>query len=144
MTSQAQTIDDNVSRMIGLIEDLILIIEAENHELESGLPAAFAGATGLKGALSAELEMWVDKVRANQLVLDWATPELREKLSRRAGVLDHLVQENMGRLKAGIDATRYRVDAIMRAIREQSVREVSYDALGRRAATSPQHSGLLA
>jgi flagellar biosynthesis/type III secretory pathway chaperone len=124
-------IDDNVIKMIALIDDLIAIIEAENCELGTGVPASLSSAIERKASLASQLEQWVDAVRNEVLVLGWAAPHLRKHLERQAAILDQAVNENMTRLRAAIDATRGRVDAVMRAIREQGEGEGPYRANGR-------------
>lgn len=136
--------DERLRNLIGLVDDLVELIGVENRELETGVPSALLRSTADKAKLGAELDVWVRQVRLGQFNLAVASPALRERLTARAEVLDEAIKENMIRLRAGIDATRSRVDAIMRAIREQSVREGGYDASGRRARTATMPSSLLA
>lgn len=144
MTVERAEFDAQVRALIGLVDELVALVEAENRELESGVPSALSRATAHKARLGDELDVWVRKVQLGQVDLTVASPALRQRLTIRADVLDGAIKENMVRLKAGIDATRSRIDAIMRAIREQNVREGSYDASGRRARTAPMPSSLLA
>lgn len=142
--SERTEFDERLRNLIDLVDDLVELIGVENRELETGVPSALSRSTSDKARLGAELDTWVRQVRLGQFNLAVASPALREQLTARAEVLDEAIKENMIRLRAGIDATRSRVDAIMRAIREQSVREGSYDASGRRARTAPVPSSLLA
>lgn len=142
--SERTEFDERLRNLIGLVDELVELIGAENRELETGVPSALSRSTAHKAKLGAELDSWVRQVRLGQFNLAVASPALRERLTARAEVLDEAIKENMIRLKAGIDATRSRVDAIMRAIREQSVREGSYDASGRRARAATMPSSLLA
>lgn len=144
MTQTQQALDATLVRLVNLIDDLVALIGEENRELETGVPGAASSATALKARLGNELEAWVGQVRAGEIDLGIASPHLRLKLTQRAEVLDQAMQENMVRLRAGIDATRRRVDAIMRAIREQAVTKHGYDATGRRAQSAIIPTGLLA
>ncbi|WP_449396444.1 flagellar protein FlgN [Devosia riboflavina] len=144
MSVQRAQFDERLRSLIDLVDELIELIGAENRELETGVPSALSRSTAQKARLGAELDSWVRQVRLGQFNLAVATPALRQQLTARAEVLDEAIKENMVRLRSGIDATRSRVDAIMRAIREQTVREGSYDASGRRARTAPMPSSLLA
>ena len=124
-------IDDNVARIIELIDDLIIIIGEENQELATGVPASLSRAMSDKATLGAQLERWVDDVRNGVIVVARAAPSLRKRLENRTAVLDRAMNENMARLRAAIEATRGRVDAVMRAIREQGETEGAYRANGR-------------
>lgn len=140
-------IDDNVTKIIELIDDLIAIIDEENHELASGVPASLSSAVGRKANLASQLERWVDDVRSDVILLALAAPGLRKHLERRTAVLDRSMIENMTRLRAAIDATRGRIDAVMRAIRDQNEGDGPYRANGRVHGNSniaSIHSGRLA
>jgi len=144
MTDDHADIDTTIEALIELIDELIALITAENRELETGVPSALSRATARKALLGAALDTWVRQVRLGEINLAFATPALRDHLTARAAVLDTAIQENMGRLRSGIDATRCRIEAIMRAIREQTIRESIYDATGRRARMAPVPSSFLA
>ena len=53
------------------------------------------------------------------------------RIADRTLVLQEKMDENVERLRAAIDATRRRVDAVMRAIRDQVAPSGSYQADGR-------------
>ncbi|RYE60836.1 MAG: flagellar protein FlgN [Hyphomicrobiales bacterium] len=144
MTTRQSEFDTRLTELVGLIDELVALIDGENAYLESGLPSAVSRSTGRKAELGAELDLWVRQVRSGEVDLAIASPMVRRRLTERAEVLDEAIRENMVRLQAGIDATRLRVDAIMRAIREQTVREGGYDATGRRARLVATPSSLLA
>lgn len=147
MTSELTEIDTQLGVLVNLMGELTALLERENRALEAGLRTSMAFAAERtherKAELSATLETWVSRVRTGEINLASATPEMREQVTSRSQALDVVVKENMERLKAGIDTTRTRVEAIMSAIRDQATTEGGYDATGRRARVSDAPSSLL-
>ncbi len=133
--------------IIELVERLIAVVDAENRDLAGGLPASVAAAAVDKSRLADELRRRIGTEFRRDVVVRTA-PEVRSRLIERAGLLERLTQENMVRLEAAIVATRRRVDAVMRAIREQMSRDAhAYGANGRlphRPAPPPARRGYLA
>jgi hypothetical protein len=127
----APIINANIVEMIALIDELIGIIVSENRQLSNSVPASLSQSIAHKARLGTKLEEFVEAVRSGQIVIAWAAPRLREQLTLSVAQLDATMVENMYRLRAAIDATRGRVDAVMRAIREQGESEGAYRANGR-------------
>jgi hypothetical protein len=123
-------VDANVSRMIGLIEELIAVIGDENRLLATGVPASLSSSVALKATLAMRLESWAADVHTKPLMLEMATPQMRESLVERTQMLSGAMEENINRIKSAIDATGSRVNAIMSAIREQAETDASYRANG--------------
>ncbi|MBK1794748.1 hypothetical protein JHL21_09560 [Devosia sp. WQ 349] len=147
MTSEQTELDTQFGVLITLMTELTALLDRENRALEAGLRTSLAFAAERtherKAELSAELETWVSQVRSGQINLGLASPDVREQVTASSEALDAVVKENMERLKAGIETTRTRVEAIMSAIREQATSEGAYDATGRRARISDAPSSLL-
>ncbi len=127
----ADQIDAMVVRIITLIDAMAEVIREDNALLAKGVPASLTDAVTRKASLAAELEQWTLAVRQRKLRLEQADPELRGWMTRRGADLQAEMNENVDRLEAAIEATRRRVDAVMRAMREQVTDHGSYQANGR-------------
>jgi hypothetical protein len=142
-----QPVDAAVIQVTGLIDQLIEIIGNENRQLERGVPAPLSDVIALKVSLAGEFECWVAKVRDQSIAIDDVDPRLRAHLIKRVSVLAHDMDENVARLQAAIEATRRRIEAVMRAVREQTETGGPYHANGRmgsRPIRTALHSGRLA
>ena len=128
------------NRMLELIDALIQVVGEENRGLAKGIPASLAQFVGTKGALADEFEALVADARLRTVVLGSVEPALRDRLIERSAVLRREMDENLQRLSAAIEATRRRVDAIMRALREQVSEHGIYRANGQtQAYATPSH-----
>lgn len=147
MTSEQTEFDAQLGDLVNLMDELASLLEHENRALEAGLNTSMAFAAERtherKAELSAKLEAWVSMVRSGEINLANASPEARQTVTARSEALDVVVRENMERLKAGIETTRTRVEAIMSAIRDQATSQGAYDATGRRARITDAPSSLL-
>lgn len=133
--------DPAVSALIVLVDELITVIADENRTLAMGTPAAASHLIARKQTLSVALARSVAGVADRHIVIGRASPRLQARLRDRSAVLAPLVEENVAGLKSAIAATRRRVDAIMRAIREQATPAPGqYGASGRPAANRPAAS----
>lgn len=128
-----QSADANtaLSSAIALIDELVRVIECENDTLGRGFPASLVGTTTRKSALGAAFEVWVMSVRSRTVDLGQCDENLRAQLLARTKVLNETVSENVNRLRAAIDASHRRLDALMRAIREDIAQSAPYGANGR-------------
>lgn len=129
--TEAITPDAVVARVIGVVDELIVLIEDENRNLARGLPASLSGSAERKNALATGLEVWVAHVERHRVCAAVADAALRERLVERVGVLRVAMDENIARLKQAIAASRRRVDAIMRAIRDEVATRATYGDTGR-------------
>ncbi|WEK03289.1 MAG: flagellar protein FlgN [Candidatus Devosia phytovorans] len=134
-----------VETMLVLVDQLIAVVTEENDALASGAPAALASTMRDKTRLGRELEHHVRLVRSG-IPLDPAAPlELRQRLVERGQALTAIMAENADRLRGALVSTRRRVDAIMRALRQQETRPGPYSNTGRLQADSqPSQGGRLA
>jgi len=124
--------DTDVADIIDLVETLIRVINEENRQLANGLPASLSTAVADKGKLAINLETRVEAIKAQTISLAAAAPLLRQQLVDRSNVLSDAMIENTTRLRAAIEATRRRVEAVMRAVRDDATSNGAYNATGTR------------
>lgn len=135
--------DTALSSAIALIDELVHVIECENETLGRGFPASLVGTTTRKNALGAAFEVWVMCVRSRTVDLSHCDENLRAQLVTRTKVLNEAVSENVGRLRAAIDASHRRLDALMRAIQEDVAQSAPYGANGRATVRAKRAPSLL-
>ncbi|BBF93892.1 flagellar protein FlgN [Blastochloris tepida] len=128
--TDAADIDATVAEAIELIDRLVEVLDEENRILGRGFPASLIGSTARKSELGGAFEQWVAAVRARRIDLAAADERLREAMVDRSRVLNAAVGENVERLQAALDASHRRLDAVMRAIREDMTQSAPYDAKG--------------
>ncbi|KAA5602555.1 flagellar protein FlgN [Blastochloris sulfoviridis] len=126
----ASDIDAAVAEAIELIDRLVEVLTEENKILGRGFPASLIGSTARKSELGGAFEQWVAAVRTRHIDLTAADERLREAMVARSRVLNTAVGENVERLQAALDASHRRLDAVMRAIREDMTQNAPYDAKG--------------
>lgn len=117
-------------RMLELIDALIEVVGEENRGLARGIPASIAQFVAQKSRLADEFETLVADAKLRKLVVGGIEHELRSRLVERSSVLRQAMDENLERLNAAIEATRRRVDSVMRALREQMNEHGIYRANG--------------
>lgn len=120
-----------VHRVIAVIDDLVALIEQENQVLARGFPASLASSVVRKNELADVFEGKVREVVERQLFMRMTDDALRRHFLARVKSLRVSMTENTDRLRAAIDATRRRVESVMRAIRAQVANPSAYGANGR-------------
>ncbi len=121
--------------LLALLDDMILVIAEENALMAAGIPGSTSPVVARKRDLADALSRWIAALRSGEIVLGRADRTLRARLVEKNEVLRRQMDANVGSLRASMAATRRRIDAIMRAIREQSAPAPSrYGANGRIAA----------
>ncbi|ADZ72377.1 hypothetical protein [Polymorphum gilvum] len=123
--------DAAVHRLIHLVDQLMAVAEAENRRLASGFPLVRNEEVFRKHELATEFERWLGMVRNQQLVLLKASAELSSDLLERVGRLEQVLAENSRHLLKALACSRRRVEAIMRAIREDRLQPIAYGGDGR-------------
>jgi hypothetical protein len=129
-----QQVAENGSRiedLVGLIDALIDVVVEENIALAMGLPASQSRLTGRKQVLAEQFEKWVVEVSMRRLLLQTPDRALQARVLQRIEALRTSMDENMVRLRAAIEASQRRIDAVMAAIREQISDHSPYNANGR-------------
>ncbi|CAN5262620.1 hypothetical protein BH11PSE4_BH11PSE4_24880 [soil metagenome] len=127
----AATDGKRIEDLIELIDALIDVVTEENIALAMGLPASQSRHTARKLELADMFEMWVREVSMKNLLLQTPNRPLQHKVMARIDNLRTSMDENMTRLRAAIEASQRRIDAVMSAIREQISDKSPYGASGR-------------
>ncbi len=126
--------EDEVRTLIALIDELIVVVCEENMELAKGLPASRSRQLDDKNRLAGLFEQRVAECARHTASLDVRDRVLREQLMAHISDLRSAMDENLVRLRAAIEASNRRIEAVMQAIREQIAHASPYGASGRRAA----------
>jgi hypothetical protein len=118
--SRRQAANAATTALLGLVDDLIVVIEAENALMATGVPASTSHLVERKRQLAGQFSNWIAGLRSRKIEVVHADSALRQRLIESNAVLRLHMNDNVESLQASIAATRRRIDAIMRAIREQS------------------------
>ena len=127
----AAAADAAVEQVVALVDELVALIGEENKILARGMPASLTPSVTRKHELAGEFEQWVRRVTAQQLCVRVSNDALRRHLLARVKALRLAMAENVDRLRAAIDASRRRIDAVMRAIRTEIGGPAPYGPNGR-------------
>lgn len=132
-----------IDDLMTLIDELNTVVDEENRVLARGLPASLSRFTARKNELAEEFERWVAVIAGRPISLWKVDSARRERFLAAVARLHKDMDENVERLRAAIDASRRRIDAVMRAIRSEFRTASSYGADGRIASPSiaPASSG---
>lgn len=122
--------DLSVAKVTSLVDELIILVEEENRSLARGMPASLSNSTARKTALAEDVERWALHVQRHNLGSAVADRAMRERLVERIRTLNIVMDENVNRLRQAIAASQRRVDAIMRAIREDVASRATYGQNG--------------
>jgi hypothetical protein len=122
--------DLSVAKVTSLVDELIILVEEENRSLARGMPASLSSSTARKSALAEDIERWALHVQRHDLGNAVADRSTRERLVERVRTLNAVMDENVNRLRQAIAASQRRVDAIMRAIREDVASRATYGQNG--------------
>ncbi len=122
---------ERIAELVALIDALIEVVREENAALAIGLPASQSRHTELKTRLAVRFEAWVADVKARRLRLHSPDQALQDRFLGRIECLRLSMEENVIRLRAAIEASQRRIDAVMAAIREQISDVSPYAANGR-------------
>lgn len=122
---------DRIAELIELIDALIEVVHEENIALAMGLPASQSRHTAMKSRLAEHFELWVGEVSARRVKLTTPDAALQARFAGRIECLRQSMDENVLRLRAAIEASQRRIDAVMAAIREQMSDVSPYGASGR-------------
>lgn len=133
--AQRRAADEAARAMLSLLDEMIVVIAEENALMATGIPGSTSPVVARKRALAESFSRWIAALRSGEVELTRADRALRTRLIEKNEVLRREMEANVGSLRASMAATRRRIDAIMRAIREQAAPPPSrYGANGRTAA----------
>jgi ABC-type phosphate transport system auxiliary subunit len=125
--------DLRIENFIALIDELIAVVIEENAALAQGLPASRSKQIARKTELAGTFESLVKEINAKKITFQSSDERLRLTLAERLKQLQGAMDENVVRLRAAIAASKRRIDAVMRVIREQVSGASPYTASGRPA-----------
>jgi hypothetical protein len=132
--ARRQSANAAIKAMLALVDDLIVVIEEENALMAAGIPASTSHLVARKRELSGQFSHWIAGLRSRDIAFADADAALHRRLIASSEVLRLHMNDNVESLRSSIAATRRRIDAIMRAIREQSAPPPSrYGANGKTA-----------
>jgi hypothetical protein len=120
-----------IERLIMLIDELLAVVGEENHVLATGFPASLSKQTARKNELADQFDRWVKEVAAQPFSIRVCAPDLQGTLMARLARLRTIMDENIDRLRAAMEASQRRVEAVMMAIRGDIAAASPYCANGR-------------
>ena len=120
-----------IEELVELIDQLLDLVNEENIALAMGLPASQSRHTEQKLVLADKFEKWVADVTMRRQLLSTSDKRLQAKVLEHIEMLRLAMDENMMRLRAAIEASQRRIDAVMSAIRVQISDSSPYNATGR-------------
>lgn len=118
--SRRQAANAATQALLALVDKLIVVIDEENALMAAGIPASTSHLVARKRELAEKFSHWIAGLRRREVEVADADAPLRKRLIESNEVLRLHMNDNVESLRASIAATRRRIDAIMRAIREQS------------------------
>jgi hypothetical protein len=121
----------NIESLIALVDEMILIVAEENSALAKGLPASRSKLLGRKIELAALFEQWAADVSSKKVNISAKDHPQRSTFVERIQLLQVVMDENIIKLRAAIEASQRRIDAVMNAIRERISASTPYAANGR-------------
>lgn len=132
MTVQQSNSDPLTARQIrGIVEDLTKLVEVENRALTDGLPAGLAQTAARKFELARALDRGLVRMGEPTFRASVQHADIGE-LAGRLQELRIAMGENTSLIKRSLDASRRRIDAIMRSLRNAPGRQLGYGADARR------------
>jgi len=120
-----------IEDVIALLDELILVVGEENDWLAQGLPASRSKQIARKAELADYFEKCVENFTSCTSFIEVRDEALRTRFIERMQVLKAAMDENITRLRAAIQASQRRIEAVMNAIKEQVVNAPPYKANGR-------------
>jgi hypothetical protein len=145
-TAQGGLGEQATRKLLALMDEFITLVVEENATLARGLPSSLALVAARKGELACEFELWVKAANARAIRLETAPEPVRTQFIERLAVFQTVMEENVARLEAAIEASRRRIDAVMTAIRQEMTDVSPYRANGKTQAVSNRkstHSGII-
>jgi hypothetical protein len=131
VTRAPQATSGRIEELVELIDSLLDLVNEENIALAMGLPASQSRHTEQKLVLADKFEKWVVDVTMRRQLLTTPDKRLQAKVLEHIELLRVAMDENMTRLRAAIEASQRRIDAVMSAIRVQISDNSPYNASGR-------------
>lgn len=140
MTGHAGNGEQAARRLLALMDEFITLVVEENAMLARGLPASPSLVAARKCELACEFELWVKAANARAIQLETSPESVRKEFIERLAAFQKVMNENVVRLEAAIEASRRRIDAVMSAIRQEMTSASPYRADGKTHAVSNRNS----
>ena len=137
---KVQSEPGTVVDLVALIDEMIVLTAEENAILAKGLPASRSMQLRRKMELAAAFERWVGEVNSRGADLLMGNESLRQTVTERLQVLQVNIDENVIKLRAAIEASQRRIDAVMSAIRGRISESAPYNANGRTGQAARSYS----
>lgn len=120
-----------IEKLVALIDELIQVVVKENQCLVRGIPASRSKHIARKVELSDLLKVWVDEITTQQVSIRTSDERLRSMFAEKMDLLKVNMDENIVHLRAAIETSRRRIEAVMSTIREQVLNSSPYTSVGR-------------
>nr|WP_319483330.1 hypothetical protein [uncultured Cohaesibacter sp.] len=127
-----------IDNAIKVADDLIRIAAEENQRLESGRPTSLDDLLARKQKLASEFDAFFKDFKAEREAFLYASEEKFNRLQDRIQILAQSFMENASNLNRAKSANERRINAIMRAIRDNQDANAlpSYGSTGRAASAA--------
>nr|WP_321526930.1 hypothetical protein [uncultured Cohaesibacter sp.] len=137
-------IENAIDNAIEVADELIRIAGEENLRLESGRPTSLDDLLVRKQKLASEFDSFFKRFKAEREVFLYASEEKFNNLQDRIQILAQSFMENASQLSRAMSANERRINAIMRAIRDDQDASAlpSYGAAGQGARSTPYAASL--
>ena len=139
-----ERIESAIDEAIKVADELIRIAGEENQRLESGRPTSLDDLLVRKQKLAGEFDEFFKRFKAEREVFLYASEDKFNSLQDRIQILAQSFMENASQLNRAMSANDRRINAIMRAIRDNQDASAlpSYGSLGQSALGAAQVSSL--
>nr|WP_321454729.1 hypothetical protein [uncultured Cohaesibacter sp.] len=137
-------IENAIDAAIEVADELIRIAGEENQRLESGRPTSLDDLLVRKQKLTTEFDTFFARFKEEREIFLYASDEKFNKLQDRVQILAQSFMENASQLNRAMNANERRINAIMRAIRDNQGAKAlsSYGSSGQSAVSTPQATSL--
>lgn len=121
----------SVDMLVHMIDEFISVVRDENALLARGLPTAPVLLSRQKYEFAKTFSEWVTAATKRDLNFEMISDIARGRVVERLSVFQEVIEENIRRLKAAMEAGQMRINAVMMAVRQETTRPTAYDASGR-------------
>ncbi|WP_316858540.1 flagellar export chaperone FlgN [uncultured Cohaesibacter sp.] len=113
-----ERIEEAIDQAIKVADELIRVAGEENQRLESGRPVTLDDLLVRKQKLSSEFDAFFKQFKAEREAFLYASDDKFNALQDRVQILAQTFMENANNLSQAMSANERRINAIMRAIRD--------------------------
>lgn len=133
--STGQRIAAAMDEAIAVADEIVALAREENQRLESGRPTSLDDLLERKQRLVSEFSAFFRAFKQERDIMLLAPQDKFDALQERVQILAHAMLENADNLSKAANANERRIDAIMKAIREDQAHQTqtAYGAQGQQA-----------